>query len=136
MTTAQIDENKVDPSVRALVTSAANDVSTLVSAQVELAKAELKQSASQAAAAFALIAVAAVFLFLMFVFLLITIAYGLVEVGLPVWAGFGIVTLALLLIGGVLILVGKKRAAKIKGPEQTVVEIDKLKEALSGVKSA
>lgn len=127
------DKNTVDPSVSELVGSVSRDISKLLSAHIELAKAELKESATSAAAAAAMFIVAGVFSFLGFVFLLVTLAYVLVQLGLPVWAGFGIVTLLLFIVAVVLALVGRSQAKKIKSPEQTVEQIEETKTALAAL---
>ncbi len=117
MTSPSIDPNgKVDPSIRELVLTVADNAASLISAQVELTKAELKQSAQQAGYALGLIAVAIAFVGMGGIFLLITLAYVLVQLGLPIWAGFGVVALLLLIVGGILLLVGKAHAKKVKGP--------------------
>lgn len=117
-------DGKVDPSVRSLVLTVADNAAALVSAQVELAKAELKQSAQQAGAAFGLIAVAVGTLLIGLIFLLVTIAYVLVQLGLPTWAGFGIVTLFLFVLGAVLLLLGKAHSEKVKGPERAAAQFE------------
>ncbi|MGV1037241.1 MAG: phage holin family protein [Candidatus Nanopelagicales bacterium] len=132
MTSVTTDKNEpTEPTVRELVSSAASDVSTLITGQIDLAKAELKQSASQAGAAFGLLIAAAVTIFLAVVFLLVTLAYVLVAVGLPVWAGFGIVTLVLIILGVIMGLVGKRRAGKVKAPEETIKELEETKRAFA-----
>jgi hypothetical protein len=132
MTTTQThDPNRVDPSVKELVTSAAHDVSTMLSAQVELAKAEVSASAKQAGSAFGLIAAAAALAGVAGLFLLVTIAYVLVAVGLPVWAGFGIVTLTLIIIALIVGLIGVRHAKKVRGPVETKKQIELTKEAFS-----
>ena len=125
MTSPHIDPNgKVDPSGREMVLTVADNASALVSAQVELAKAEIRQSAQQAGAAFGLIAFAIAVIGMGGIFLLVTIAYVLVQLGLPVWAGFGIVTL-------VLFIVGRGHAKKVKGPERAVEQMEITKKTFS-----
>lgn len=132
MATPTIDaEERSEPTIRELIGTAAQDVTAMLSGQVELAKAELRESAKQAGSAFGLLAVAAVFGLLGFVFLLVTIAYVLVQLGLPTWAGFGIVTLLLLVVAGILALVGVKHAQKVRGPEQTIKQLEETKTALA-----
>ena len=130
-TTPTQDPNRVDPSVKELVTSAAHDISTMVSAQFELAKAEIQASAKQAGAAFGLIAAASALAGVAGLFLLVTIAYVLVALGLPIWAGFGIVPLVLLIIALILGLVGVRKAKKVKGPDETKKQIELTKEAFA-----
>ena len=60
------------------------------------------------------------------IFLLVTIAY-VIAVWLPVWAGFGIVTLVLLIVGAILVMVGRKRAKTISGPERSVAALEATK---------
>lgn len=125
------DDLQVEPSVRELVSTAVDEASTMISAQVELAKAEIRESAQNAARAFGMLAVAGVFAFLGFIFLLVTVAYVLVQLGLPIWAGFGIVTAFLFLVGLLLALVGKSKANKVKGPEHTMEQIEATKQAFA-----
>jgi hypothetical protein len=66
------------------------------------------------------------------VFVLVTLAWALVALGLPYWAGFGIVALLLLIVAAVLGFLGKKKAEGIKGPERAIAELEKTKLALAG----
>lgn len=125
-------DQPVEPTVRELIGTATQDVTTMLSAQVELAKAELRDSAKQAGSAFGLMAVAAVVGLLGIVFLLVTIAYVLVQLGLQTWAGFGIVTLLLFVFAAILAAVGKRHADRIKGPELTIGQIEATRQAFSG----
>lgn len=125
-------DQPTEPTVRELIGAATQDVTTMLSAQVELAKAELRDSAKQAGSAFGLIAVGAFVGVLGLVFLLVTIAYVLVQIGLPTWAGFGIVTLLLLIGAGVLAAVGKRHADRITGPELTMGQLEATRQAFSG----
>lgn len=132
MTSPHINPNgKVDPSVRELVLTVADNATALVSAQVELAKAEMKQSAREAGAAFGLIAVALVIMGLGGIFLLVTLAYVLVQLGLPVWAGFGIVTLLLFVVGAILLLVGNAHSKNVKGPERAQAQFEMTAQAFT-----
>lgn len=128
--------SSTETSLKALVQSAVADLQRLIKAQVELAKLELQQTGKAAGKTSGLFIGALTMAGVGGLFLLVTIAYVLVALGLPVWAGFGIVTLALFLVALVLGLMGKKAANGIKGPEQTIVEIERtkaaVKEALSG----
>jgi uncharacterized membrane protein YqjE len=88
----------------------AEDASALVRAEIELAKAELTASVSQKAAGVGMLVGAGVLAWLGIQGLLITIAFALALV-LPGWAAAAIVTGVLLLIGGILALVGKRKLA-------------------------
>ena len=84
-----------EPSIAQLVTSATADVKTLVNDQIELTKVEIKTSAQTAGKSMGMLAGAAFVGVLCIIFLLVTLAYVLVALGLPVWAGFLIVAVLL-----------------------------------------
>ena len=118
-------------SLGAMVKGVTEDISTLVRGEIELAKTELASTAKTAANGGGLLAAAGVMAFLGLVFLLLTLAWVLVQLGLPTWAGFGIVTLLLIIVAVILGLVGKKRLDTIKGPERSQASIEKTKAVLS-----
>ncbi len=89
------------------------DATALVRAEIALAKAEIMQAARQKSRGAALLGAAGVLAWLGVQGLLITIALAIAAAGLPGWAAAAIVTLVLLLTGGVLALVGKQ-ASKTK----------------------
>ena len=120
-----------DAPIKALIAAAVTDLQRLIKAQVALAKLELQQSGRAAGKTSIFIVGALSMAGVGGLFLLVTLAY-VIAILLPVWAGFGIVTLVLFLIAVVLGLFGKKAAAQIKGPERTVAEIEKTKSALQG----
>ncbi len=127
-----IDTRNSDPSIVELVRSAAADTTELVKQQIELTKAELQQTVKTAGSSFGLLAAGAAIVLLGAVFLLVTIAYVLVQLGLPTWAGFGIVTLFLFIVGAILLLVGRKRAKTVQGPERTVAALEATKASFRG----
>lgn len=120
------------PSIVGLVKSASADAKKLATAQAQLLQAEMKQTGQQAGITGGLFIGAAVLGFLGFVFVLVTLAWVLVALGLPYWAGFGIVALLLLIVAAVLGLVGKKKAEGIKGPQIAMAELEKTKAVLAG----
>jgi hypothetical protein len=124
-----------DVPLKKLLTSAIADMQRLIKAQVELAKLEIAGSAQAAAKTGGLITGALVMAGTGGLFLLVTIAYVLVALGLPVWAGFAIVTGFLFLVAVILGLMGRSAAKKITPPERTIAEINKTKAALSGSSS-
>lgn len=103
----------------------------LARAQVALVQAEARQTGEQVAqvGVLALVAVSTASLFV--VFLLIAIAYVIVALGLPTWAGFGIVALVLLATTIVVAVLAKKRADSIRSPKAAVAEIERTADALS-----
>ena len=118
-------------SLGTLVKGISEDVSTLLRGEIELVKSELRESAQSAAAGGGLLVGAAVAAFLGLIFLLLTLAWALVALGLPAWAGFGIVTLLLVLVSAVLGLVGRSRLEQVRGPERTKASLAKTKAVLS-----
>ena len=127
-----IDTKQTDPGVIELVRSAAADTTELVKQQIELTKAEIKENAQKAGSSFGMIAAGIAIVGMGGIFLLVTLAYVLVELGLPVWAGFGIVTLVLLLVGGIITLVGAKRAKSVQGPKRSMEALEATKSTFSG----
>ncbi len=125
-----------DATIGALVNSAITDTQNLVRHQIDLARAEVTQSAKQAASASGMFIVAGVLAFLAFVFLLVAGAYGIVAAGLPVWAGFLIVAGVLLVVTAILALVGRSQAKKISPPDraksQITTTVTETKSALKG----
>lgn len=121
-----------DPTIRQLVASVAADTQRLAQAQAELVKTEMKSTQGDVAQTGGMFMGAAAAGGMGGIFLLVTIAYVLVALGLPTWAGFGIVTLVLLLIAAILVMVGRKRAQNIGGFGAAKVEWQKTKQVLSG----
>jgi hypothetical protein len=104
-----------------LVASATQDMSAIVKSEIDLAKAEITADAKKAGSGAALVAIAGVFAFLALILLLISAAYGLVAAGLAPWLAFLIVAVALLVIGGICVLVARSAFQKIQGkPERTI----------------
>lgn len=117
-----------------MLSTAVNEVSNLISSQIELAKAELRQSAQRGAAAAIAGAIAVLLALVAVVFVFLTIAFVLF-IWLPLWAAFGITTLLLLVLVAILGAIAKKKVDGIKGPEQTIESVQETKtELISAVK--
>jgi hypothetical protein len=125
-------ESSNNESIRSLISSVKNDAQSLLKGQVELTTTELKQSAEQGMGVGAMFIGALMAAAMGGIFVLITLAYVLVAVGLPVWAGFGIVALLLLIIAGILALIGKMSAKKIESPKLAKIEWERTQAALNG----
>lgn len=119
-----------DVSIAQLVTSATADMKTLVTDQIELTKVEIQASARTAGKSMGLLAAAAFVGVLFIIFLLVTFAYVL-AIWLPVWAGFGIVAVVLAIVAAILGMVGKKRLETVKGPEQSMAQLEATKKAFA-----
>ena len=118
-------------SLGSLVSGVSEDISTLLRGEIELVKTEIKESASKAGKGSGLLIGAAVLGFLGIIFVLLTLAWVLVQLGLPTWAGFGIVALLLLIVTAILGLLGKKQLESVKGPERSSASIAKTKAVLT-----
>ena len=127
-----ITTKQSDPSVIELVRAAAADSTELVRQQIELTKAEVRQNVKTAGSSFGMLAAGGAVLGMAGIFLLVTIAYVLVQLGLPTWAGFGIVTLFLMIVGAILVIVGRKRSKNISGTQHTMAALESTKSSLRG----
>jgi hypothetical protein len=109
-----------EPSVGELVRRASENVSTLVRAEIELAKAELSTTVKRAGVGGGMITAAVAILIFSVPFLFVVIAEGLVALGLPRWLSYLIVWVLFLLVAAVLALLGRSQLRKIKPPERTI----------------
>ncbi|TQN37791.1 putative superfamily III holin-X [Blastococcus colisei] len=119
-----------EPSVGTLVQSAMADMSTLVRAEVELAKAEIGRAAKKAGISVGLFGAAGVLAAFAGIYLFVTVAEALTALGLPRWVSYGIVTLFLLVLAGICALIGKRMISKIEKPERTLETLSDLPEVL------
>ena len=118
-------------SLGTMISGVTEDLSTLIRGEIELAKTEVRESVQVAGRGGAMLVGAAVTAFLALIFLLLTLAWVLVQLGLPTWAGFGIVTLLLIIVAAILGLVGKKQLEQVKGLERSQASIEETKALLS-----
>jgi uncharacterized membrane protein YqjE len=98
-----------EESLGALVAAASDQISALVRAEVELAKAELRFDAKRVGVAGGLFGAAAFMGHLCLILLSFTIAYVLISVGMWPWAAFLIVTAFYLIVALILAFVGWRR---------------------------
>jgi uncharacterized membrane protein YqjE len=108
-----------EPSVGQLVQSAVADMSTLVRAEVELAKAEIGRSAKKAGISVGLFGAAGVLLAFAGIYFFFTLA-ELLALWMPRWVAFLIVTAFLALVAGLAALVGVRMIKRIEKPERTL----------------
>lgn len=111
---------QAEPSIGTLVSAASRDVSALIRAEVELAKAEVVNEVKTAVKGAVMFVVAAVFGGYLLVMLLLAFAEGLIELGLPRWAGYLVVAGVLVLAAGLLAAIGLRAVKKLKAPERTI----------------
>jgi hypothetical protein len=104
-----------------LFTELARETSTLVRQEVQLAKAELTQSATEAGRAVAFLVVGGAVAYAGVLFLLLAIVYGLIAAGLDGWLAAGLVGLVVVVIGAVLVMRARASlSAASLAPRRTV----------------
>jgi uncharacterized membrane protein YqjE len=120
------DSNPSTPSqqsVGELVRDASEQISTLVRAELELAKTELGATVKRGGIAAALFGAAAVVLLLSLPFGFVALAEGLVSAGLWRWAAYLIVMGAFWLVAVALALVGYRAIRRLRPPERTLATV-------------
>jgi len=119
MSEALPGERIEDKSVGALVAMASKNISNLVRAEMELAKMELKADAKKAAISSVMFTIAAVMGGIVVIMLSISLAYGLVALGIWRWAAFLIVAGVYVVLAGILMYIAKQLITKIEGAKRT-----------------
>ena len=129
----KVSSQSQQQSLKQLFTNTITDGKRLLTAQVNLTTTELSTS-SKVIGQISLLAVIAISLLSIgSLFILITVAYALVALGLPVWAGFLIVAALLFLAAGTLGLVIKAKSKDVKAPALASAEWKKTSETLSAL---
>lgn len=120
-----------EPSLGQLFANVTHDVSVLMHQEVELAKAELRQSGSQAGKGIGMFAGAAVGGFLALLFLSVALWWALgTLIGLG-WSGV-VVAVLWAIAAAALAVVGRNELRRIRGLPQTAETISKIPNALQG----
>ena len=119
------------PSIGSLLSNITQDVSTLLRQEVELAKAELRQSATQAGKGAGMLGGAGVFAHLALVFLALAGWWGLGDAIGRAWAGL-VVVLILAIIAAVLAVLGRSELKAVSGIPQTAATVKKIPDAAKG----
>ncbi|HEX3649619.1 MAG TPA: phage holin family protein [Pseudonocardiaceae bacterium] len=117
-------------SLGALVRDATTHLSTLVRAEVELARAEITAEVKQGIRGSLFFVIALTLVVLLMPFLLVTIAL-VISIWLPQSAGFGIVTAFMAVAAAVCALLGWRRVRKLKPPRRT---IDSVRDTAAALK--
>ena len=121
-----------EPSIKELVAKTAAEAQRLAKAQTALLKTELSESSTKFGVGGGLGVATAVIAWFATLFLLLTLAFVLVALGLPIWAGLLIVAVLLIITGAVTALLARKNFEGAKGPTLAIEEFEKTKAALSG----
>ncbi|MDX1871281.1 phage holin family protein [Mycolicibacterium sp. 120266] len=121
---------KADPSIGDLVKDATAQVSTLVRAEVELAKAEITRDVKKGLTGSVFFIAALVVLFYSTFFFFFFLA-ELLDEWLWRWVAFLIVFALMVLTTGALALFGYLKVRRIRGPRQTIETVKEIPAALT-----
>ena len=107
-----------------LFSELARESSTLIRQEVQLAKAELTQSATEAGRAIAFLVVGGAVAYAGVLFLLLAIVFVLIEAGIDPWLAAGLVGLVVVVIGAVLVMRARASlSAENLAPRRTVTTL-------------
>ncbi len=124
------DPGATQPSLGELVKDASAQLSTMVRGEIELAKTEVTVSVKKGALGAAFFGTAAVVAVFSLVFLLISLAEGMVQLGLYRWLAYLIVWLLLVIIAAVAALLGLRTVKRVRKPERTIETLKDSKQLL------
>jgi uncharacterized membrane protein YqjE len=121
---------KADPSIGDLVKDATAQVSTLVRAEVELARAEITRDVKKGltGSVFFILALVTLFYSTFFFFLFLAI---LLDLWLWTWVAYLIVFGLMVLAAAAFALFGWLKVRKIRGPKQTIETVKEIPAALT-----
>jgi uncharacterized membrane protein YqjE len=120
---------KPDPSVGDLVKDATSQMSTLVRAEVELARAEITRDVKKGLTGSVYFVLALVVLFYSTFFFFFFVA-DLLDIWLQKWAADLIVFGLMLVTTGLLAFFGYLKVRKIRGPQKTIASVKEARVAL------
>lgn len=130
--TGQSDQDISNVSVGELVGQVAQDLSTLMRQELDLAKAEVKQEVTKTGKAAGMMGAAGFAGYMVLLFASIAAWWGLANVMDQGWAAL-IVTGIWAVIGAVLFVVGRRRLKEVNPkPERTIETVKELPDALKG----
>ena len=119
------------PSVGELFSDVAGDLSTLVRQEVELAKAELRQSATRAGKGAGMLAGAGISGHMVLLFASVAAWWGIGDATGHGWSAL-IVAAIWLVVAAILALVGRREISAVSGIPQTAQTVQKIPEAVRG----
>jgi Putative Actinobacterial Holin-X, holin superfamily III len=104
-----------------LFSDLSRETTTLVRQEVQLAKAELTQSATEAARGIGILVAGGAVAYAGLLFLLLAIVFGLIEVGWDAWVSALVVGLVVVAIGAILVLRARESLKPANlAPQKTV----------------
>ncbi len=116
-------------SIGGLVRDATTHLSTLIRAEVELARSEITAEVKKGLLGSVFFLIAVTLLLLTMPFILVTLAL-VIDIWLPQWAGFAIVVGAMVLGAGFFAFLGYRRVRRIRGPRRTISSVKDTAAAL------
>jgi len=119
------------PSIKDLVTKTVADAQRLAKAQVALLQAEMADTGGKIGKGSLFGIMTAALAFFATLFLLLTLAFVIVALGLPIWAGMLIVAGLIIAMAAVTGLLARKNFSEIKAPQISRAEFEKTKAALA-----
>lgn len=120
------------PSIKDLVGRTVADAQRLARAQVALLQAEMAQTGGKIGMGSVLGLVTAGLAVFAALFLLLTLAFVIVALGLPIWAGMLIVAVLIIAAAATTGLLARKNFSEIKAPALSKAEFERTKAALAG----
>jgi uncharacterized membrane protein YqjE len=118
-----------------LMSRLGEDVSSLVTTQLEIAKVEIKQEVGQTAKAAGMVGGGAFACYLAILMLSFAAAWGLAEAFDSTWSGFLIVGIIWGIVAAILASVGKQRMSEVSSPEVTAAELRADKQLAQDLRS-
>ena len=131
---SHVDPGRAEPddrSVGELFSAVSADISLLIRQEVELAKAEVRQSASQAGAGAGLLGGAGVAAHMVLLFLSISVWWGIAQWIGQAWSGL-LIAVTWAIIGAVLYSAGRGRLKQVEGLPRTTETAKQIPDALAG----
>jgi hypothetical protein len=128
---SSVDGTQSRPSVGDLLADVSQDITTLMRQEVELAKAEIKQSATRAGKGAGMFAGAGLAGHMVLLFLSISVWWGIGDHTGYGWSAL-IVAAIWLVVAAVLAIVGRTEFKSIKGVPQTADTVKKIPDAVKG----
>ncbi|KUH66037.1 hypothetical protein AU184_24845 [Mycolicibacterium novocastrense] len=121
---------KADPSIGDLVKNATAQVSTLVRAEVELAKAEITRDVKKGLTGSVFFILALVVLFYSTFFFFFFLG-ELLDLWLVKWAAYLIVFGLMVVVTAIFAFLGYLKVRRIRGPQKTIESVKEIPEALT-----
>lgn len=120
-----------DRSIGELFSAVSGDISTLMRQEVELAKAEVRQSATNAGAGVGMLGAAGVAGWMVLLFVSISAWWGIAQFIGQAWSGL-VIAAIWAVIGAVLYSAGRNKLKSIEGLSQTTETAKQIPTALAG----